>query len=204
MLEAKAKEIYKKLKGAPSKFVEEKHCVMILQIMSNPKKSTYSAFCVEAEISENSFWNWLKEFPIFLECYAMGKMFARENWEAEGRRLKKVVSRIGESSYRFEYWRLTGWSRFGVGKNSRIRLDVDPNATPNKQYSQLLAQASKGDYTAGEIKQLMEAINVGLNAHQVFELQKEINQLKADLATMTENTINGDNTIPTAGFEKKD
>lgn len=41
--------------------------------------------------------------------------------------------------------------------------------------------ASNGDFTAGEIKQLMEAINVGLNAHQAFEVQKQIDELKSDL-----------------------
>ena len=130
-------------------------------------------------------------------------MFARENWEADGRVIQDEVTMPGVISHKFEYWRMIGWSRFGVGKNSRIRLDLDPKGTPNDHYAQLIHQASQGDFTAGEIKQLMEAINVGLNTHQVFKLQQEIDQLNKDLATMKENA-NGDNTFSDKGFKKED
>jgi len=89
---------------------------------------------------------------------------------------------------------MIGWSRFGISKNSRIKLKLKPNDSPDKHYSQLLAQAAEGDFTAAELKQLMEAINVGLNTHQTFQLQKEIDQLKFDLGTMQENS-NGNNTF---------
>jgi hypothetical protein len=71
-----------------------------------------------------------------------------------------------------------------------------------EHYAQLLKQANNGDFTAGEIKQLMEAINVGLNTHQVFTLQKEIDQLKADLITMNENS-NGNNHFAAKGITKE-
>jgi hypothetical protein len=89
---------------------------------------------------------------------------------------------------------MIGWSRFGISKNSRIKLELVPTDNPAQHYSQLLVQAAKGDFTAGEIKQLMEAVNVGLNTHQVFELQKQIDELKSDLATMVDNQ-NGNNTV---------
>lgn len=179
-----AEELYKHVKSSNAqKYCEEKHCVMILRVMNDPKKGTYSAFCVEAKIGDGTFWGWLNQHEIFLQCYALGKMFARERWEQEGRELQDIPSEL--VGCRFEYWRMIGWSRFGVGKNSRIRLNLKGN-NPSEHYNQLIQQASNGDFTAGEIKQLMEAINVGLNAHQVFELQKEIDSLKADLAKMQE------------------
>jgi hypothetical protein len=121
-------------------------------------------------------------------------MFSRENWERMGREIKDEINLPGTTNNKFEYWKMIGWSRFGIGKNSRIRLTLDPNAKPNEHYSQLLKQAASGDFTAGEIKQLMEAVNIGMSAHQAFELQKEIDQLKADLAVMKENS-NGNNTF---------
>lgn len=198
-----AEELYKRLKFNKPKFDEAKHCTMILKVMSDPKKSRLSAFCVDAGISDKSFYNWLKESELFLECYALGKMMARERWEKEGEELRDEVLPPGSSSNKFQYWRMIGWSRFGVGKNSRIRLDLDPNATPYEHYNQIMKQASNGDFTAGEIKQLLEAVNVGLNAHQVFMLQQEIDRLKADLATMNENT-NGDNPFTNKRITEKD
>jgi hypothetical protein len=175
-------------------YQEEIHCPLILNIMANPEKGTYSAFCVAAMISENTLWNWLDKHEMFLQCYGLAKMFSRELWEQMGRDIKDEINLPGTTNNKMEYWKMIGWSRFGIGKNSRIRLNLDPNAKPNEHYAQLLKQAGDGSFTAGEIKQLMEAVNVGMSAHQVFELQKEIDQLKADLAVMKENS-NGNNTF---------
>lgn len=180
--------LYKELKEAPTSYYEPICCPMILEIMCDPSLGTYSAFCVKARISESTFWKWLKDFPFFALCYSLGKMHARENWETLGKVIMNEVTMPGENNHAFEYWRLQGWSRFGVGKNSRIRLELDPNDNPLQHYKQLMLQASEGNFTAGEIKQLMEAINVGLNSHQVFTMQKEIDQLKSDLVLMQENT----------------
>lgn len=187
MKDEAAKELYKVMKEGKPKFNEEIHCPLILKIMNNSEKGTFSAFCVEAKISERTFYNWLKDSELFLECYSLGKMFAREQWEREGREIREEVTMPGTSNYKFEHWRMIGWSKFGIGKNSRIRLNLDPG-TPLEHYNQLLLQASQGDFTAGEIKQLMEAINVGLNTHQVFKLQDQINQIKSDQLTMKENS----------------
>lgn len=203
MLKVDGHEIYKTLKYNRPKFDEEKHCSLILNVMANPMKGRLSAFCAEAFVSEATFYTWLRENELFFECYSLSKMLARENWEHEGAIIAEEICMPGTSNHRFEHWRMVGWSRFGVGKNSRIRLDLDPKATPNEHYSQLLYQASQGDFTAGEIKQLMEAVNVGLNTHQVIALQKEIDQLRSDLATMNENT-NAHNSGSDTRIEKED
>ncbi len=193
-----ADELYNEIKSRNGRSIydEGKHCIMILNVMNNPNKGTVSAFCIEAKIGDGTFWHWLDTHEIFLQCYALAKMFARERWEEEGRALRFLDNEnIG---CQFEYWRMIGWSRYGVGKNSRIRLNLKGN-NPSEHYNQLIQQASQGDFTAGEIKQLMEAINVGLNAHQVFELQKEIDSLKADLAKMQE-LKHGENTYTNKTF----
>lgn len=197
-----ANAIYLKLKDQPTQYDEAKHCTMILRIMNDPDRSTYSAFCVEALISDAKFFRWVNKHELFRECYLLGKMMSRENWEDEGRRLRGEMP-IGTISHDMEYWKMIGWSRFGIGKTSRIRLDLNPEDNPSQHYSQLLNQAANGDFTAGEIKQLMEAVNVGLNTHQVIALQKEIDQLKSDLDKMNTNT-NGHNTVTNTGFAQKD
>jgi hypothetical protein len=196
--------LYKKMKGSSKiQYKEEIHCPMIIDVMANPNKGSYSAFCVEAGIGEANFYIWLNKHAIFKECYGIGKMFAKENWEKQGLEIAEHVNMPGTSTHKFEYWRMIGWARFGIGKNSRIRLAIDPKSNPSEHYGQLIQQASEGDFTAGEIKQLMEAVNVGLNTHQVFTLQKEIDQLKFDLTVMNENN-NGDNTFADKRPKKKD
>jgi len=192
-------EIYNKLKKGFTQYDEELHCKLLLKILLEEKKGAVCFFCCEALVDERTFYKWVKVHELFGAIYALGMMYARKRWEEEGQDIRDMTMPIGTISYAFEYWKLIGWSRFGVSKNARIKLDLDPTATPDKHYAQLLEQASTGAFTAGEIKQLMEAINVGLNTHQVFALQKEIDQLKSDLATMATNK-NGDNSITTKGI----
>lgn len=192
-----ASAVYKAIKSNREPYQEEKHCPLILEIMNNPRKGTISAFCVAVGVCENTFYNWVNRYEVFGKCYRLGKMMSRENWEDAGRALADLAK--DDIGCDFEYWRMIGWSRFGVGKNSRIRLDLNPKDNPSQHYAQLLKQASEGDFTAGEIKQLMEAINVGLNAHQVFELQNELNQLKSDLTTLNEMK-HGENTYTNKGI----
>lgn len=194
-------QIYNIIKNYPTKYDEEIHCKLILKIMIN--KGRMSAFCTEVVIAESTFYRWIKKYPLFQECYSIGKMFAREEWEEEGYRLRDACNPPGVIDNSFEHWKLVGWSRFGVSKNSRIKLNLNPAGNPNEHYTQLLKQASEGDFTASEIKQLMEAVNVGLNTHQAFELQKEIDQLKYDLALMNENN-SVQNSFANKGIAQKD
>ena len=71
--------IKSKGKGQWKRYDEEIHCRMILKAMLH--KGRYSTFCTEALISEGTFRLWIKEYPLFAQCYGIGKMFARENWE---------------------------------------------------------------------------------------------------------------------------
>lgn len=185
------------------RYNEDYHCSMLLNVMLDKNRGTFSAFCVEAMITEKTFYSWKNTHELFDDIYSFCKLYAREIWEQEGREIRDLCLPIGTVNNAFEYWKLIGWSRFGVSKNSRIKLNLNADDTPDKHYSQLMKQACEGDFTAPEIKQLMEAINVGLNTYQVFELQKQIDSLKSDLVTMQTNS-DGDNRSADQGTQKTD
>lgn len=188
-LKDKANEIYEKFKcGRKTKYEEEKHCKLLIEVMLDKDRGTMSAFCIEAVISDYTFWAWVQKYDTFGEIHSYCKMVAREIWEKEGRELRDAHYPMGTINHAFEHWKLIGWSRFGISKNSRIKLNLDPDATPDKHYAALLKQANGGDFTASEIKQLMEAINVGLRTHETIKLQKDIDQLRSDLGIMQANS----------------
>lgn|ERR1017187_72225 len=189
--------------GNCNKYFEEKHCKMLISIMMNPDKGSVPAFCVQAMITERTFYNWVRANPIFSNLYYFSKLIAREIWEQEGRNIRDQSFPMGTINYSFEHWKLIGYSKFGVSKNGKIKLDLVPEDSPAQHYAQLLRQAAEGDFTASEIKQLMEAVNVGLNTHQVFELQKQINELQSDLSIMNVNQ-DGHNTSTNKGIAQKD
>lgn len=169
------------------KYDEEKHCKMLINCMLDKNKGTVTAFCAEAKIEESTFYAWVNQYPIFERIYYYGKVVSREAWEEEGRALRDMEIPMGTINHAFEYWKMIGWTRFGISKNSRIKLKVASQDSPAAHYRALLKQASEGDFTAAEFKQLMEAVNVGLNVQQVYELQKQIDELKSDLLIVTAN-----------------
>ncbi len=187
-----ADEIYKKLKKK-TVYDEAKHCAMIVNVMNTDGR--ISAFCVQAGIGEGKFFEWTYRYEEFSACYEFGKCLARERWEKDGQEIRDSNEGF---SVAFEHWKLTGWARFGVGRNARIRVRLNPLSDPAGHYKEILDQAASGDFTAAEIKQLMEAVNVGINTHQVFTMQKQIDELKSDLIKMNEAS-NGEYSSPAKG-----
>lgn len=193
--------IYQRIKGGQVKYREEIHCPLIIEVMSS-YNGTMSKFCIQVEISERKFYNWLAEYPEFRECYELGQQYARQSWDDHGETLLGERP-LGSISYDFEHWKMIGWSRFGVSKNARIRTKFKAGSTPLEHYNQLIEAANSGEYTAGEIKQLMEGINIGLRADENFRLQAELNELRSDLDKMELNK-NGQASKSNTGTEKKD
>lgn len=194
-------ELVEKIRYNKIQFDENKHPSMLLRIMSDPEKSRMSAFCAEVGIGESKFYEWLKKSPLFLEVYGLGKILSRENWEKEGLDIKDQITMPGVISNKFEHWKMVGWSRFGIGKTCKLKLDLNPEDKPTAHYAQLIRQANNGEFTASEIKQLMEALNLGLKTQQNIEMQEEIDKLKADLIKMNEN-MHGNNSFSAQSITK--
>jgi len=121
----------------------------------------------------------------------MGKIYSKSNWEDEGENGKD------EEFFNFDHWRLTGAYRYGVGRN-RVRMAVSPESNPYEQYQQLIRQAGTEEFTAAEIKQLMESINVGRGAFETFKLQEEIDSMKEDVSRMKTNHAHNNGTAKKA------
>lgn len=177
-----SKDVYEMLKKASNRYDEEHHCPLVIECIS--KYGTVSSFCKAAMITDSSFFNWVNKHPMFETCYRYAAMVAREQWEEEGRQGKD------DPDFNLEYWRIVGSSRYGLGKTNRVRVEVDASTTPYHQYQQLLKQASHGDFTASEIKQLMESINVGTRVYETFHLQQEVDKMREDLHKMGQNNAN--------------
>lgn len=185
------------------KYNEEEHCKLLIKIMMDVDTGCYTAFCVQAMIAECTFFRWVTDHQLFRNLYHFSRMVAKQLWYEEGRTIRDKEYQMGTVNYSFEHWKLMGWAKFGISKNSRIKLNLNPDDSPAKHYAAILQQASEGDFTAAEFKQLMEAVNVGLNVHQVFELQKQVDELKSDLSIVKANT-NGDNPFSNKGTTKTD
>jgi len=181
-----AKKLYLQIRNGKGIYDEEKHCPMIIEVMNN--EGTMTAFCRTAMISDALFYRWVKKFKVFRECYLIGKVLSKSNWEQEGEDGKD------EEFFNFDHWRLKGAMRYGIGKN-RVRMGIDPKSNPYEQYKQLVEMANSEEFNASEIKQLMESINVGIRAFESFELQGQINKIQDDVNQIGVRNANNLNSI---------
>lgn len=190
MIKSEAKKLYLQIKQGERTYKEEVHCPLILEIMST--RGTMTAFCEEAKISDALFYKWTNKYPVFSECYQIGRMISRANWEAEGEHGKD------DENFNIEHWRLTGSYRYGVGRANRIRMAVDPEANPYEQYQQLIRQAGCEEFSASEIKQLMESLNVGRAVFETFKLQERIDEMADNVKRMEANNAHNSSPIEKA------
>jgi len=185
-------EIFKVIKGRTSGYDEDTHCTMVLKTIGDG--GTISTFCSEAVIGDTTFWDWNRKYDIFNECYRVAYMYGKEKWRLDGELNKD------NEEFNFEYWKLIGLERYGLGRNPKIRMGIEAAANPYEQYKQLVKLANEGEFTSAEIKQMMEAINVGIKAHDSYKLQEQINEMQLNIAKMGNN--NGGNIIPIESASK--
>jgi DNA-binding transcriptional MerR regulator len=186
------KKIYEQAKKNISGKIydEKKHCLMVLEIIGNG--GSVAEFCVEALISDSTYYNWRRLHPIFDECSRIAVNFAQMLWEREGE------SNADNPDFNWRFWEGIGTSRFFYNKQGRVRINLDEEADPHVQYQQLIKQAKEGDLSASEIKQLMESVNIGIRAFESFKLQEQVDKMQQDLKKM--NLENGNNIIPIKGI----
>ena len=170
------KEAYKRIKSNKTVYKETVHCPLIIEVMANG--GTVVTFCKQVGIGENRFYEWVNHHKNFRQCYDYAKACAEDKWWQEGTNIDPE----DVTGMTYDMWRFIGHVRFKRGHSNRIKVNVTPKANPYQQYQELLAQAS--EFTASELKQLMEAINVGRAAYDAFKLQEEVDALKADLHEM--------------------
>lgn len=187
-----ARKAYKQIAKGGTKYEEEKHCVLLINIFN--REGSVSKFCKEVGIGDSTFWRWTREHPIFDDCHRLAVMVAQSNWEEEG------FNNKDNPEFNADHWKVTGSSRFNLGKSARIRLGVNYKANPYEMFQQLTKQATEGEFTATEYKLLMESIGAGTRAFESFKMQLEVDTIKKDLEKMGRH--NADNIIPIESVTK--
>lgn len=182
LTKAKCLKIYKNLAGKvtkANKYIEAKHCPMALESFST--FGSVASFCVKAGIGDSSFYRWKQRNPVFRECVEIGILHAREKWE------KQIEENIFNEEFNSDMWVNKGKLLFRYGKSDKIILDINPKATPDKHYESLMKQGSRGDFTATEIKLLMESVNIGVRVNEQIKMQAQVDTMKEDLLRMNEH-----------------
>lgn len=191
-----AKDIYRLVAHSKTHglvYDEEKHCLGILQCMID--HGTISSFCAEYRLSEHRFYKWVNSKPKFAECYFIGRMISRDRWERRGEQ------NANDPDFNYKHWENQGNLRFNNHRQNRIRLALNGDLSPYEQYQAIMKQAATGEFTADEIKKVMESINVGRVAWESEVVQSQINEMKEDIKKMGAHSNVG-SVIPIESLKK--
>ncbi len=169
----------KKIEITDTKYDKSKHPLMVRKYVAD--HGTIYKFCIDNNISDIKFFRWIAMHEEFNEQYRIGLMSSRADWEHEGFKYHN------DPDWNMSYWERLGEMRYNAFKGNKIRVNVNPDSDPHEQYKQVITQASYGDFTSSEIKQVMESINVGVRAYEVFKQQGEIDKIRDDLNKMNLN-----------------
>ena len=191
------KQLYKQAKEGVV-YEPEVHCPMIIDLFANNEGE--SEFCLKVGISRQRFVRWQMECSLFRECVQIAKEVGYVSW-------MKLYSEwepdpdIEKDKFDFRKWAELYKKNFG--SRAKVAIYIDSESSPIEQYKAIMHQASTGHFTSGEIKQVMESINIGLRAHEVCNLQDEVNELKEGLLKMEERALEYQISNSTAPQENK-
>ena len=175
------KDLYKKIK-AGVKYDADIHCPLIIDVFG--RNEGLSEFCMNVGISRDTYVQWQRDNDEFRQCVLLAKDVGIASW-------MRMYTEF-EPDETVEKFNTVPWYSLykkNFGETAKVTVYINPLSTPIEQYSQVMQQAASGDFTAYEIKQIMESINIGLRAHEVCNLQNEIDELKEGLKKMEEREL---------------
>jgi hypothetical protein len=138
-------------------------------------------FCLEVGASIQRVTRWQMDNEDFSEAVQLAKDIALSHW------LKTGYKNLDNREFNVRLWEALGKRQFG--NSEKISFRTTKGASPIEHYQEVMQQASLGNFTSSELKQLMESVNIGLRAEEVCTMQKQIDELKEGLVKMEEREL---------------
>jgi hypothetical protein len=129
----------KKVKNQ-TKYEGEKHIRLMFNVFN--KGEGVMAFCAEALIGKQTFYDWLKAHQEFKKAYDMAISIAGRKWDA--------MTQLSPD-FNFPQWSMIMRNRFGYGK-PKVRIAKD--ATPIARMNAIWDGLEEGELTTQEATQL--------------------------------------------------
>lgn len=132
-----------------TKYEGEKHMRLMFNVFS--KGEGVMAFCAEALIGRQTFYDWLKAHQEFKKAYDIAINIAGRKWDA--------MTQLSPD-FNFPQWSMIMRNRFGYGK-PKVRIIKD--ATPIARMNAIWEGLEEGELSAQEATQLGSLVTVQNN-----------------------------------------
>jgi hypothetical protein len=164
--------------GNPTKYEKHKHIDLLVDIFSSGED--IAAFCDEAIISKQTFYNWLKIHKEFKESYDIVINKAERKWAAYPKE---------NPDFNLQYWHMIMKNRFGYGKP---RIQVSDDITPIGRITSIWKGVEEGELTTDEISKIasLALTQANIESNGAFTNQAEHVRLsREELGQKVENFV---------------
>lgn len=167
-----AQEFAKRImSGQPTKYKPDIHIPMIKDLFREGK--SIASFCVKAEISKKTFFQWIKDHPEFEEAYEDALSLAEEWWDS------LAIAGAMDPAFNTKTWGVVMRNRFDYTDTRKLKMPgVDPNADVIEQSKQLMKAIVEGNYTGNESTQLMRTMESAVKIQKIVEYGEELDAIK--------------------------
>jgi hypothetical protein len=148
-MKAKDNFIKRCKEGKPTKYNNEKHIGLLFETFKAGEG--IMAFCAEALISKQTFYDWLKAHKEFKEAYDIAINISGRKWETEP---------LTNPNFNFPYWSTIMRNRFGYGKP---RVQVNKDTTPIARIEAIWSGLEEGSLSAQEATQIASIVTTQAN-----------------------------------------
>jgi hypothetical protein len=140
------------------------------------KGESLTAYLVEADICEATFYEWTNKYPDFDEAYAKANATAQKYWENVG------VNGMEKPNFNWNVYNSIMTNRFGVTSQRKLRVrGIAAAASHTGRFDVVMNEVDKGSLTAHEIKQISDSLVCGVKIAEVTSMADDIKGLQQKL-----------------------
>lgn len=152
------------LGGKPTKYDEEIHLNLLVDVFCDGTNASIAKFCAEALIDKMTFHNWKKTHPRFKDAYNIVINIAEAKME-------DLPFTTSTSEFNHPSWFLMMKNKFGFGKPT---IDFSSAKTPQERLEVIWESLRHGDLNIDEANKLTNLVSIQADVGHGEEAMKKI------------------------------
>lgn len=152
----------------------------LLLIEMGKTGNTATQFCASVMISKQTFHNWLEKYPNFKKAYDIHSVLAESYW------LQIGLDNLGNPNFNNGIYNMQLGSRFGIGKNRKIKTKHINAKDIMGSLDKILASYECNEIAVNEFESLVAALLSLSNLNQSEEITARVKALEERLAQKTD------------------
>lgn len=156
-------------KYVSSPYDSDKHPDLLIKIFE--EGGDVCNFASRLNLSERTFFNWVKVHPELHDAYEIAKAKAKVYLTAVG------LANMESKEFQFNVWSLLMRNRCKTTEHRSVEIDFTKCKTPDAKLKILEKAIACGEFTPIEAKYIADIIKVSAEVHEKTEIARQVDEL---------------------------